>query len=109
MWWMVVSMMCGAAGGALAGPPSREAKAHEAKGIAAYTSKHWPTAIGELKLAYQRERRPEYLVALGKTFGCATIHGGGLWCWGKNDLGLLGLGAVGAPVFTPQRVDLPCR
>ncbi|RMF17286.1 MAG: hypothetical protein D6761_04565 [Candidatus Dadabacteria bacterium] len=36
---------------------------------------------------------------------CAIATDGGLWCWGENDFGQLGLGPAGSAVTTPQQVS----
>ena len=43
-------------------------------------------------------------VATGNYHTCAIKQDGSLWCWGRNNLGQLGLGATGGTMTTPQRV-----
>ena len=59
-------LVVGLAAVAFAGP-SRESKEHYDKGMVAYNTQDWPAAIRELRLAYQRDQRPEYLFALAQS------------------------------------------
>lgn len=42
----------------------------------------------------------------GTSHQCAIRDDGGLWCWGTNSFGELGIGTTGAPAPTPVQVDL---
>ncbi len=43
-------------------------------------------------------------LSAGGAHTCAVDRTGGVWCWGANDRGQLGLGAAGASVATPTAV-----
>ena len=45
---------------------------------------------------------PVMQATLGDGFGCAIIDGGDVHCWGRGDLGQLGLGFVPAEPVAPQ-------
>jgi alpha-tubulin suppressor-like RCC1 family protein len=43
-------------------------------------------------------------VSAGGAHSCAVDTAGGVWCWGADDRGQLGLGVTGAPVTAPAAV-----
>lgn len=45
-------------------------------------------------------------IASGTSHVCALSHGGGLYCWGENERGQLGIGILGTQVL-PAPVSLP--
>jgi len=45
-------------------------------------------------------------ITTGEASTFAIAEDGALWGWGLNDDAQLGLGTVGAPVSTPQRIDV---
>ncbi|MEM9070654.1 MAG: hypothetical protein AAGE52_19260 [Myxococcota bacterium] len=55
-----------------------------------------------------RPARPVVNVQLGRTHACAIDEDGGLWCWGDNDDGQIGIGlpAPGAPSTVPEPVPV---
>jgi alpha-tubulin suppressor-like RCC1 family protein len=46
-------------------------------------------------------------VALGLSHSCAVTSRDGIWCWGANDMGQLGIGSMGPNVANPTRVVFP--
>jgi alpha-tubulin suppressor-like RCC1 family protein len=46
-------------------------------------------------------------VALGLSHVCAVTSNEGIWCWGENDMGQVGIGGAGPDVSTPMRVVFP--
>jgi alpha-tubulin suppressor-like RCC1 family protein len=44
-------------------------------------------------------------LASGYYHSCAVSDGGVAWCWGRNDVGQLGLGSNGSGVAAPSRVN----
>ena len=44
------------------------------------------------------------LIAAGRNFSCAVMTDGHAHCWGKNDLGQLGIGTRGDPVTKPMNI-----
>jgi alpha-tubulin suppressor-like RCC1 family protein len=49
-------------------------------------------------------RRPQSVLALGRSSGCAVLANGGVSCWGTNEFGQLGTGQVDDNLHVPAAV-----